>query len=162
VVNRNGGEFLSVIMALSCSNLYFWQSFCREKPEAQANNSPLSIYKRIVIQSILFAKNVFHHPFGEQILKLCCMVYPLKSDCLSFSLLNALPYQPRAVGFVWKFNIASNHWRLPEVAMDPECQSRLPQDFAFFFRTRSQNFVKNRIRSHFSISPVAWVCEVIS
>jgi len=49
-----------------------------------------------------------------------------------------------------------------EVAPDPECRSRLRQDSAFFFRTQSQKFVKNRTRSHFSISTVAGVCVVIS
>jgi len=43
---------------------------------------------------------------------------------------------------------------LPEVAMDPGS--------VFFFRTRSQKFVANRIRSHFSISAEAGVCVVIS
>ena len=51
-----------------------------------------------------------------------------------------------------------------EVAMDPECRSRLRQDSSFFFRTRSKKFVKNRIRirSHFSLSAVAGVCVVIT
>jgi len=50
----------------------------------------------------------------------------------------------------------------PELGMDPECRSRLWQDSAFFLRTRSQKFVKNRIRSHFSISAIAGVCVVFS
>ena len=33
-------------------------------------------------------------------------------------------------------------------------RGRLRWDSAFFFRTRSQNFVKNRTRSHFSTSAV--------
>jgi len=49
-----------------------------------------------------------------------------------------------------------------EVGPDPDYRSRLRQDSAFFFRTRirtrSQKFVKNRTRSHFSISAVAGVC----
>ena len=51
----------------------------------------------------------------------------------------------------------------PEVGPDPDYRSRLRKDSAFFFRTRSQKFVKNqtRIRSHFSISEVAGVCVVI-
>ena len=52
-----------------------------------------------------------------------------------------------------------------EVAMDPECRSRLRQDSAIFLRIRigSQNFAKNRtgIRSHSSRSTVAGVCVVI-
>ena len=58
---------------------------------------------------------------------------------------------------------ALNYCLLAEVAMDPECRSRLRQDSAFFFRirTRSQNFVKNRIRSQCSLSAVAGVCVVI-
>jgi len=31
-----------------------------------------------------------------------------------------------------------------EIAMDPECRSRLRPDSAFFFRTRSQNFLTNQ------------------
>ena len=52
----------------------------------------------------------------------------------------------------------------PGVGPDPECRSRLRKDSAFFFRTRSQKFVKNRTRnrSHFAISAVAEVCVVIS
>jgi len=54
----------------------------------------------------------------------------------------------------------------PEVGPDPDYRSRLRLDSAFFFRTRirtwSQKFVKNRTRSHFSISAVAGVCAVIS
>ena len=51
-----------------------------------------------------------------------------------------------------------------EVGPDPGYRSPLRQDSAFFFRirTRSQKFVKNRIRSHYSISAVAGVCAVIS
>ena len=50
----------------------------------------------------------------------------------------------------------------PEVGPDPDYQSRLRQDSAFFFRTQSQKFVKDRTRSHFSISAVEGVCAVIS
>ena len=49
-----------------------------------------------------------------------------------------------------------------EVGPDPDYRSRLRQDSAFFFRTWSKKFVKNRIRCHFFISGVAGVCVVIS
>ena len=51
-----------------------------------------------------------------------------------------------------------------EVATDHDCGCRLRKDSAFFFRTRSQKFLKiwTRIRSHFSISAVAEVSVVIS
>jgi len=56
-------------------------------------------------------------------------------------------------------------WSTAKVAMDPKCQCRLQKDSAFFFRTRirsrSQKFVKNPIRSHFSISAVTGACVVI-
>ena len=66
-----------------------------------------------------------------------------------------------------KIRYKSSLWA-PEVAMDPECRSRLQQDSAFFFRTltriRSKKCVNNRtrIRSHFSISAAAGVCAVVS
>ena len=50
----------------------------------------------------------------------------------------------------------------PEVASDSEWRSRLRQDSAFFFLTRSQKHVKIRTRSHFSISAVTGVCVVMS
>jgi len=50
------------------------------------------------------------------------------------------------------------------VAMDTEFRIRRRQDSAFFFwtRIRNQNFVKNRTRSHFSISAAAGVGVIIS
>jgi len=57
--------------------------------------------------------------------------------------------------------IISGSYCSPEVAIDPECRSRLRQDSAFFLRTRiwDQKFVKNRteIRNHFSFSAIAGV-----
>jgi len=44
------------------------------------------------------------------------------------------------------------------VVTSPGC--RLRQDSAFFFRSRSQKFVKNRTWSHFSFSAAARVCVV--
>ena len=43
-------------------------------------------------------------------------------------------------------------------------RSGLRRDYAFFFRMRSQKFLRNRtrMRSHFSVSGVAGVCAVIS
>ena len=63
------------------------------------------------------------------------------------------------VDFVWCL-FASR----AEVGQDPDYRSRLRQDSALIFRTRirSQKFVKNRTRSHFSISAVAGVCAIIS
>ena len=41
----------------------------------------------------------------------------------------------------------------PEVATNPECRSRLRQDPTIFWtRRRSQKFVRNRTRSHFSLA----------
>ena len=45
---------------------------------------------------------------------------------------------------------------------DKACTDQRWVDSAFFFRTRSQKFGKNRTRSHFSISAAAGVCAVIS
>jgi len=50
---------------------------------------------------------------------------------------------------------------IAEVVIDPECRNRHQKDSAFFFRTRIQRSVKNRTRSHFSISAVAGVCVII-
>ena len=64
---------------------------------------------------------------------------------------------------VWNLSLI---WVEAEVGPDPEYWIQFRQDSAFFFRTRNrtghQKFVKNRTRSHFSISAVAGVCAVIS
>jgi len=63
-----------------------------------------------------------------------------------------------------KTRFACQECGAPVCKADPDYRSRLRQDSAFFFRTRtrSQKFVKNRTRSHFSISAGAGVCAVIS
>jgi len=57
----------------------------------------------------------------------------------------------------------SDYYKKQEVVPDLEFRCRLQQDSAFFIRTRSQKFVKNRnrIRGHFSISAAAGVFVVI-
>jgi len=64
-----------------------------------------------------------------------------------------------------KLLISHKTWSPTEVEPDPDYRRRLRRVSAFFFRTRirkrSQKFVKNRTRSHFSISAVAGVCAVI-
>jgi len=66
--------------------------------------------------------------------------------------------------FAKNMSYSSSNTFKPEVVQDPECRSRLRQDSAFFFRTRSQKFVKNRteIQSHSSISAIAGVSVVLS